>query len=132
MSSRDLFELEHGDTGVALLPCPDDEHMLNTCHYCLGSGIVEDYDGDMPCSRCDGLGHVHEACKVNGQGASAPHSDRDKSEQPTAGPTPQPDQRIKKLVSLSRWERAGMLAYIAATFPQVFDETYAALGLAEP
>lgn len=41
------------------------------------------------------------------------------------------DERTKRLISLSRWERAGMLAYIAATFPDAFDEAFRALGLAD-
>lgn len=36
--------------------CPD---VLNTCYACNGSGVVEDFDGDSPCSRCDGAGHLH-------------------------------------------------------------------------
>ena len=124
MTSRDLFELEHGDTGVALL--------AHVHAFDFFSRTLE---------ACD---HMHYYCEC---GASEPcwdeakvkaevaHSDRDKSEQPTAEPTTpamQPDQRIKKLVSLSRWERAGMLAYVAATFPDAFDEAFKALGLAEP
>ena len=39
-----------------------------------------------------------------------------------------PIRASKRLVSLSRWERAGMLAYIASTHPQVFDETLRSIG----
>ena len=63
--------------------------------------------------------------KVKDQGASAPHADRDRSEPPPL----KTDPRVVKLLGLSRWERAGMLAYIAANHPEVFDETYNALGL---
>ncbi|KJK12146.1 hypothetical protein UB45_07700 [Terrabacter sp. 28] len=58
-----------------------------------------------------------------------PHADRDKSEQPTAEPHKSlPDVRLKRLLGLSRWERAGALTYILATHPEVFDEAYDALG----
>lgn len=33
---------------------------LATCHVCCGSGVVEDFDGDVPCARCDGQGHINE------------------------------------------------------------------------
>ncbi len=39
--------------------CPDDEHRLNTCAWCVGSGVVDDFDGEQPCARCDGRGHLH-------------------------------------------------------------------------
>ena len=39
----------------------------------------------------------------------------------------QSDDRVKLLVGLSRWERAGMLAWIAALEPDVFDAAANAL-----
>ena len=140
MTSRDLFELEHGDTGVALL--------AHVHAFDFFSRTLE---------ACD---HMHYYCEC---GASEPcwdeakvkaevaHSDRDGSESgsrsetwaprtdipggnvPARGAeTMLPDERTKRLTSLSRWERAGMLAYVAATFPDAFDEAFKALGLAEP
>lgn len=41
--------------------CPNDEHRLDTCHVCVGSGIVEGFDEDDPCSRCHGRGHFHRS-----------------------------------------------------------------------
>lgn len=74
-----MFVLDEGDTGEAILACPNDEHRLDTCHVCVGSGIVEDFDGYELCTRCAGRGHFHEANKVNGKGV---HADRDSSEAP--------------------------------------------------
>ena len=49
---------------LGLNDCPNDEHRLNTCHCCVGSGVVEDFDGDVPCARCHGRGHLHEPADI--------------------------------------------------------------------
>lgn len=45
---------------MSALECPNDEHRLNTCHQCVGSGVVEGFDQVEPCSRCNGRGHLHQ------------------------------------------------------------------------
>lgn len=46
--------------GYPVNGCPNDEHRLNTCHVCNGSGVVGTYDDNEPCSRCGGHGHFHD------------------------------------------------------------------------
>lgn len=41
---------------LAALSSPSREDVPGGCIYCSSSGVIEDYEGDRPCSNCDGTG----------------------------------------------------------------------------